>query len=301
VAASSSSAASSPAAGVVVPSNLSLADAAAVLAPPPSSVTSAAAQIEYLFPPLNAPTRIKVGVFEKPGTYVAADGGELPLQRLIFGAAIRRDIVHEVIRYQRHKARQPKKTKRIGEIAGSTKKPRPQKGTGTGQVGNRRNSAWKGGQKAHGPVLRDYSIGMNRKLRALGMMVALSAKLREGNLYVFDELTCSSAKTKDLRTLLLQHGILDKAGSVSSLFVDTDFNESFLLASRNLALSTPMPQTKANVYDIVKRDKIVLSAKAFQALQDRILNQYLYQGKRKHFLVQKAILHADIEVTASDD
>jgi len=278
--------------GVIVPANLHLADAASVMVPPsrPAESKGVASEFQFLFPPLEVPSTIKISVFEKPGSFVATDGGELRLERLVFGAALRKDIIHEVIRYQRHKARQPKKTKRIGEIAGSTKKPRPQKGTGTGQVGNRRNSAWKGGQKAHGPVLRDYSISLNRKMRAMGMMAALSAKLREGNLHVFDALTCSTSKTKDLRELLIKHGIYDSASSTSCLVVDADFHESFLLACRNLPLVKPMPQTKANVYDIVKSGKLVLSANALTALQSRVLEQYLYQGKRKHYLVQKTIL-----------
>ena len=278
--------------GVVVPANLSLADAAAVLAPPRTASVAAVSELDYLFPPLDVPKSIKVGAFAAPGT-VSASVGELPLERQIFGAALRKDIIHEVVRYQRHKARQPKKTKRIGEIAGSTKKPRPQKGTGTGQVGNRRNSAWKGGQKAHGPVLRDYSIGLNRKMRAMGMMVALSAKLREGNLHVFDALSFGSTKTKELNALLIQHGISDPAKSLSSLVIDTDFDDKFLLACRNLALVTPLPQTGANVYDIIKRDKLVISASAFLALQERILDQYNYQGKRRLFLVQKTLLSVD--------
>jgi large subunit ribosomal protein L4 len=171
-------------------------------------------------------------------------------------------------------------------------------------VGNRRNSAWKGGQKAHGPVLRDYSIGLNCKMRAMGMMVALSAKLREGNLHVFDALSFGSTKTKELNALLIQHGISDPAKSLSSLVIDTDFDDKFLLACRNLALVTPLPQTGANVYDIIKRDKLVVSASAFlalQNLQERILEQFNYQrlsvvnyqGKRRLFLVHKTLLSVD--------
>jgi len=282
---------------VTVPLNLNLADAAAVLAPLRPSAREAASEVDFLFPPLNVPKTVKVGVFGQPGAFASE---ELALDRLVFGAAIRKDIIHEVIRYQRHKARQPKKTKRIGEIAGSTKKPRPQKGTGTGQVGNRRNSAWKGGQKAHGPVLRDYSISLNRKMRAMGMMVALSAKLREGNLHVFDALACASTKTKELNSLLIKHGISDPAKSLSCLVVDTDFQESFLLACRNLALVTPLPQTKVSVLELVKRDKLVLSSNALTALQARILEQYTYAGRRRLLAVQKVILEAD-EQDVEDD
>jgi large subunit ribosomal protein L4 len=78
----------------------------------------------------------------------------------------------------------------MSEIRGSNKKPIPQKGGGNSQVGHKRNSSWRGGQKAHGPVLRNYAIDINKKVRALGMMMAIAAKHREGNLIVFDHLNC---------------------------------------------------------------------------------------------------------------
>ena len=146
----------------------------------------------FIFPPLHAPKSTAVTVFSNPGHFTEESAA---LEETIFGVAIRKDIVHEVIRYQRHKARQPKKTKRMSEISGSNKKPRPQKGTGSAQAGHKRNSVWRGGQKAHGPVLRDYSISLNRKFRAMGMMIALTAKFREGNLVVFDKLSTEVRST----------------------------------------------------------------------------------------------------------
>ena len=140
----------------------------------------------FMFPPLHIPTSTPVTLFHNPGHFAE---NEAPLQKMIFGVAIRKDIVHEVIRYQRAKKRQPKKTKRMSEIRGSNKKPRPQKGTGSAQVGHKRNSVWRGGQKAHGPVLRDYSFSLNRKFRAMGLMIALTAKFREGNMIVFDKIS----------------------------------------------------------------------------------------------------------------
>ena len=198
----------------------------------------------------------------------------------IFGVAIRKDIVHEVVRYQRHKARQPKKTKRMSEISGSNKKPRPQKGGGQSQVGHKRNSVWRGGQKAHGPVIRDYSIGLNRKYRAYGMMVALAAKHREGNLVVFDKIACDTHRTKDLHTLFVGHGLADK----TTLVVDDAFDDKFALACKNMAAATLMLQTETNVYDVLKREKIALSASALANLQLRITAQYGHQGKRHSLL-----------------
>lgn len=195
----------------------------------------------YMFPQLlsQIPSSIPVAIFNAGGKYTEQPAH---IDKKIFGVAIRKDIVHEVIRYQRHKARQPKKTKRMSEISGSNKKPRPQKGGGQSQAGHKRNSVWRGGQKAHGPVLRDYSISLNRKFKAMGMMIVLAAKLREGNLVVFDKIECEvrnlmtnasnsimsyhpsniqywynlisiyllllkTHKTKELKTILSSHGL----------------------------------------------------------------------------------------------
>jgi hypothetical protein len=179
---------------VNVPSNLKLEDENVLNNEIPKDVKVFSKDL-YMFPQLASkiPNSIPVTIFTAPGTYAEQPAD---IEKKIFGVAIRKDIVHEVIRYQRHKARQPKKTKRMSEISGSNKKPRPQKGGGVSQVGHKRNSVWRGGQKAHGPVLRDYSINLNKKFRAMGMMIVLAAKLREGNLVVFDKIECEVRKMK---------------------------------------------------------------------------------------------------------
>lgn len=169
---------------VNIPSNLQLADVK-VLAEPVKPIISQDS-MDYWFPSLNTPSTVQVFSFQNPGRSIT----DASIDSRVFGVALRKDLVHETIRYQRHKKRQPKKTKTMSEISGSNKKPRPQKGSGSSQVGHKRNSAWRGGAKAHGPVIRDYSIGLNRRVRAMAMMITLAAKLREGNLIVFDELKC---------------------------------------------------------------------------------------------------------------
>ncbi len=141
----------------------------------------------YFFPTINIPKSIPVHIFNAPGTFAEP----APLEQKIFEVAIRKDIIHDNVRYIRHQKRQPNRTKRMADISGSNKKPYPQKGGGYSQVGNKRNSSWRKGMKAHGPVLRDFSIKLNRKVRALGMMMVFAAKHREGNLYIFDELQTS--------------------------------------------------------------------------------------------------------------
>ena len=266
--------------GVTIPKNLMLDDLSVVLEEPERAVLS---EEEFLHPPLNVQTSVKVAKFQEPGAFVEE---ELPLDPKVFGVAIRKDIVHEVIRYQRAKARQPKRTKRVGEISGSKKKPLPQKGQGRSQVGNKRNSSWRGGMKAHGPVIRDYSFSLNRKVRAMGMMIVLAAKLREGNLLVVDSIEGTSNRTKDLVNLLDEHDLKD----ASAIYVDNDFNMEFALASRNLPYVFPMLQTQANVYDLVRKDKLVISASAMDDLQKRVMAQYSYTGKRGFYDIQRMLL-----------
>jgi large subunit ribosomal protein L4 len=261
-----------------VPSNLTLADEHVLDEP----VEINFPEINYNYATLDVPETIEVRKFLSPGEVAAPVAAE----RRIFEVAIRRDIVHDVIRYVRHKLRQPKKTKRLNEISGSKKKPHPQKGTGRAQAGNKRNSVWRGGQKAFGPVLRDYSIKLNRKVRALGMMMVLAARYREGNLLVFDSLAGGSARTKDLHTLLEAHGIKDS----SVLFIDDGEDESFTLASRNLVYTELKVRKQTSVYEILKYDKLAVTLDTFEDIQRRLIYQYTYNGKRKTMMNAMRIL-----------
>lgn len=166
---------------VNIPSNLKLADESVFLEEPKPKVEN---DLLYYFPPLVAPSTLPVVCFQNPDNKLDET---VALDPVVFRVALRKDIVHNVIVYHRAKLRQPKKTKRKSEIRGSNKKPYAQKGSGRAQVGHRRNSVWRGGQKAHGPVLRDYSIGCNRKTRALATMILLASKEKEGNLIVVDK------------------------------------------------------------------------------------------------------------------
>jgi large subunit ribosomal protein L4 len=165
-----------------LPPNLQLADLA-VLEPPVEDIVK---PIEYLFPSKNPPSSIPVHSFQDSTEPVDS----APLDKRVFGVAIRQDIIHQIVRYQRAKIRQPQCTKGISEQRGSTRKLYAQKGSGRARVGMARVPGRRGGPKAHGPVLRDFSFSLNRKMRAMGMMIALAAKHREGNLIVFDKLEC---------------------------------------------------------------------------------------------------------------
>ena len=255
----------------LIPSNLILAQPEVLNKPVKKNII----QQEYFFPLLNPPETMVVHSFQNPGKL---SDSVAKLSKIIFGVAIRKDIVLEVIRYQRNKKRQPQKTKGISDISGSNKKPHPQKGQGRAQVGNKRNSIWRGGQKVHGrKVEQNYKIELNRKFRAKGMMIAIAAKFREGNLHVFDNFECMTHRTNDLQKLLTAHGLAEN----HILMVDDEIDPKFERASKNLPKATAVAHTGANVYDIVKREKLVLTMTALESLQNRLIEQYNHCGKRK--------------------
>ena len=280
---------------VVVPPNLALADASVLL--PPRQTLPSIPEMEFYFAPLEFNDTIDVIRF-KPDEQGEGEVPTIKLDGNVFNVAIRKDIVHQVVRYQRAAMRQPNKTKRIGEISGSGKKPWPQKGQGRSQVGNKRNSAWRGGQKAHGPVIRDFSFSLNREYRAMAMMIVLTTKLREGNLLVFDNFDLGgNGKTKDLLYLLKAHAIDDCSIAV----VDNDFTKEFILASRNLMRVKPFLQTHANVYDLVRRTKLAISVDALEELQERLKLQYNYSGKRQFYTRQASLLSVNMNDLAFEE
>jgi len=173
---------SSNAVANIIPQNLILSDASSIAKKQKKEIP----YIQYYFPIQENGQHGKLEIKSFLGTS-NPEVTSFNVDPRVFNVALRKDIVHEVIRFQRNKIRQPHKTKRIGEIAGSTKKPRPQKGGGVSRAGNRRSSIWRGGQKAHGPVLRDFSIRLNRKYLAMGTMIALAAKYRENNLLLVEK------------------------------------------------------------------------------------------------------------------
>eukprot|EP01038_Epipyxis_sp_PR26KG_P009659 gene9659-13003_t len=277
-----------------LPRNLQLADLK-VLEEPSAPLMP---PIQYDFPILDVPKTLKVTKFNPHAAYSLTDPHpeSVDLERKIFEVAIRRDIVNDAVRYTRNKRRQPKKTKTMSEIRGSNKKPRPQKGGGQSQVGHKRNSAYRGGMKAHGPVIRDYSIHINRKTRALAMMMTFAAKLREGNLIVFDKLECETHRSKDFMQLLGHH----KLNGSKILFVDEELNENFEKASRNISNIEAKKRTHMHVYNMLQKDKLAISLNSFKVVQQLLLERYTYNARRKHSQKQIQLLE-EAEVFANAD
>eukprot|EP01006_Ploeotia_vitrea_P066553 TRINITY_DN95208_c0_g1_i1.p1 TRINITY_DN95208_c0_g1~~TRINITY_DN95208_c0_g1_i1.p1 ORF type:complete len:327 (-),score=-28.39 TRINITY_DN95208_c0_g1_i1:68-1048(-) len=277
-----------------LPDNLILADPT-VLDELPQPIVE---ESEFIFPrhPKFIPNSIEVYPFNSNNNNNNESDiiKSVDLNKQIFGVAFRSDIINNVIRYLRHKRRQPKKTKRMDSISGSGKKPHPQKRQGKAQAGNKRNSVWRGGQKAHGPVLRDYSINMPKKIRALGMMIVLSMKLREGNLKVVNNFHIESHKTKDLLDIISSNEHNDINATTNTIYADSVMNmqseeNNFHLASRNIPWINYLPQTKLDVYNLMQKPKLVITASALEELQERIISQYHHTGK--HYKYNNVMLN----------
>jgi large subunit ribosomal protein L4 len=192
--------------------------------------------------------------------------GDIELADEVFGLPIRRDILARVVNWQLAKRRSgAHKTKGIGEIRGTTKKPYKQKGTGRARQGSLRSPQFRGGARIFGPVVRSHAFDLQKKVRRLGLKTALSAKQVEGKLVVIDAAHIGEAKTKALRARLAVLGwdsVLIIDGSV--------IEENFARATRNLPRVDVMPQQGANVYDILRRDTLVLTREAVRQLEARL-------------------------------
>ncbi len=192
--------------------------------------------------------------------------GEIELADEVFGVDVRPDLMHRTVRWQLAKRRAgTHKTKAVSEIRGSTRKPFKQKGTGRARVGTRRAPQHRGGVAMFGPVLRDHAHKLPKKVRKLALKSALSAKQADGKLAVVESLELKSARTRVLAERL------GKLGWSSALVIDGDeVDAGFARAARNLVEVQVMPQQGANVYDILRRDQLVLTRKAVENLQARL-------------------------------
>lgn len=188
------------------------------------------------------------------------------LSESVFGLPERKDILHRVVRWQLAKRRGGNhKTKNISEVSGTGKKPWRQKGTGRARTGTLRSPIFKGGATIFGPVVRDHSHELPKKVRALGLKTALSLKAKNGSLTVVDSLDLKSGKTKDLAK------VLESFGFKSALFIDADqVNPNFSNAVSNIIGIDALPHQGLNVYDILKRENLVLTKAAIEKVEGRL-------------------------------
>ena len=199
-------------------------------------------------------------------TLDAKGNGEIELNDEVFGVEPRADILHRVVTWQLEKRRGTARAARErSDVARTGKKYGRQKGGGTARHGDRRAPIFIGGGKAHGPRVRDFNPSLNKKVRALGLRMALSAKARDGQLVVMDNLDVSEGKTKSLKAQLAQLGF-----GKTALVIDGDaLNVGFAKASSNLREINLLPAVGANVYDILKHETLVLTRAAVEKLEAR--------------------------------
>ncbi len=196
----------------------------------------------------------------------AEELGSLELADAIFGVEVRADILHRVVLWQLAKRRAgTHKVKTRAEIARTGAKLYKQKGTGRARHGSRRVNLFRGGGVTFGPVVRDHAVDLPKKVRALGLKCALSSKVAEGKLMVLDEASLAEPKTK----MLL--GALGKLGLESTLVITgAEVERNFGLASRNLPQIDVLPAQGLNVYDILRRDMLVLTQDAVRQIEERL-------------------------------
>jgi large subunit ribosomal protein L4 len=191
-----------------------------------------------------------------------AGTAELPDE--IFAAAPREDIMARVVHWQLARRRAgTHRTKGMGEVSGTTKKPYRQKGTGNARQGSLRSPQFRTGGVVHGPVVRDHGYDLPKKVRRLGLISALSQKHAEGKLVVLDAAS-AGGKTSDLAARL------KALGWSSALIIDRDVDAGFLRASRNLHMFDVLPSVGANVYDILHHDVLAVTSAGIEALKERL-------------------------------
>ena len=202
----------------------------------------------------------------KVQTLDATGSGEIELNDAVFGVEPRADILHRVVTWQLTNRRAPARAARErSDVARTGKKFGRQKGGGTARHGDRRAPIFVGGGKAHGPRARVFSSSLNKKVRQLGLKMALSAKARDGQLVVLDNLDLPEGKTKELKTRLGNLGF-----GKTALVIDGDaLNVGFARASSNLDSVNLLPAVGANVYDIMRHDTLVLTRAAVEKLEAR--------------------------------
>ncbi|MFL6863642.1 MAG: 50S ribosomal protein L4 [Allosphingosinicella sp.] len=193
-------------------------------------------------------------------------GKDIDLNDEIFDVEPRADILHRVVTWQLEKRRGTARAARErSDVARTGKKYGKQKGGGTARHGDRRAPIFIGGGKAHGPRVRDFDPSLNKKVRALGLRMALSSKAREGNLIVVENLDLDEAKTKAVKERLSGLNL-----GKNALVIDGDaLSVGFAQASANLRQIDLLPAVGANVYDILNHETLVLTRAAVEKLESR--------------------------------
>jgi large subunit ribosomal protein L4 len=201
----------------------------------------------------------------KVTTLAAGSAGSIELDDAIYGLEPRSDILHRMVRYQQLKRMAgTHHAKDRSEVIVTGKKMYKQKGTGGARHGDKSVPQWRGGGKAFGPRPRSHAIGLPKKVRALALRHALSSKAKSGELVVLDKAEASDGKTKGLKAAF------QKLELSNALIIDgAELEPGFARAARNIPNIDVLPAQGINVYDILRRRKLVLTKAAVAALEAR--------------------------------
>lgn len=199
-------------------------------------------------------------------TLAGKAAGKATLDDAIFGIEeIRGDLLQRTVRWQLAKRQAgTHKTQERGDVSVTTKKYIRQKGSGGARHGSRNANIFRGGAVAHGPRVRSHAHDLPKKVRKLALAHALSSKVKAGNLIVLDEASAKTAKTKDLSEQLSKLG-LDKALIIGGTVLD----ENFVKAARNIPHIDVLPVAGLNVYDVLRRDQLVVTKEALEGISAR--------------------------------
>ena len=194
------------------------------------------------------------------------DSGELTLEKSVFGVEVKDDILHRVITWQLDKRRAgTHKAKGRGEITGTGKKPWAQKGTGRARAGDLKRPQDRGGGTVFGPVVRSHATALPKKIRKLALKMALSVKGANGQLIILEDEKAKSHKTKPMADALKKLGV-ESAVVIGGEEIDVNFAR----ATANLPKIDVLPSKAANVYDILRRDTLVLTKDAVKELTESL-------------------------------
>jgi large subunit ribosomal protein L4 len=201
----------------------------------------------------------------KVTTFDGADAGSVTVSDEVFGLEPRPDIIHRCVLWQLNKRRAgTHAVKNRAEIWRTGKKMYKQKGTGGARHGSARANLFRGGGRSFGPVVRSHETGLPKKVRALALKHALSAKAKDGGIVVIDQVQAPDGKTKSLAQRF------GKLGFANALIIDgAQVDETFSRAARNIPNIDVLPVQGINVYDVMRREKLVLTRAALDALEAR--------------------------------
>jgi len=192
-------------------------------------------------------------------------GREISLDKSVFGVPENKHAVYLGVKQYRANNRQgTSKTKERGEIVGSTRKIKKQKGTGTARAGSIKNPLFRGGGRIFGPQPRDYSFKLNKKVKNLARFSALSDKANSKNILIIEDFSFNAPKTKQYCELLVNLGVDQE----KTMLVLGENNESILLSSRNLKQSNVISVNEMNVYNILDASKIIIAESALKVIKN---------------------------------